>query len=152
MKKLSERGYALIMKYEGFSPIPYICPAGLPTIGYGHVIIEGEVFPKAGISPEMAKILLKQDVVRFETAINRLVTARINQNQFDALVCFAYNIGTKAFEKSTLLKLLNQGQHEKVPRELGKWVFSRGRRLSGLARRRAAEAALYSGKPDFTEL
>ena len=143
-KKLSEQGYALIMRHEGFSPIPYICPAGLPTIGYGHVIIAGEAFPRCGISPEIAKNLLKQDVERFEAAINRLVQVEITQNQFDALVSFAYNIGTKAFENSTLLKRLNGGQPEKVPKELEKWVFARGRRLTGLIRRRKEEADLYS--------
>ncbi len=152
MKKLSEQGYALIMRHEGFSPIPYICPAGLPTIGYGHVIIDKEAFPKAGISPDSAKTLLKQDVNRFEAAINRFVTVQINQNQFDALVSFAYNIGIQAFERSTLLRHLNQGHYEKVPKELEKWVFSRGRRLSGLIKRRREEARLFSAKPGFTEL
>ncbi len=152
MRTLSEQGYALIMRHEGFSPIPYICPAGLSTIGYGHVILEGEAFPKAGISPEMAKNLLKQDVRRVEWAVNRFVAVEMSQNQFDALVSFAYNIGNKAFERSTLLRCLNQGLYEKVPKELGKWVFSRGKRLSGLVKRRAEEAKLFSTKREFTEL
>lgn len=149
---VTERGLALIRQYEGFSATPYICPAGLKTIGYGHVIKPSENFPEGGISQEMAEILLKQDVGPVETAILRFVTARLTQAQFDALGSLVYNIGIQAFEKSTLLRLLNTGQPEKAALEFKKWVFCKGQRLSGLVTRRNAEANLFVQKSPFIEL
>lgn len=142
---ISETGLKLIRDFEGFSPTPYRCPAGLMTIGYGHVIDKSEAYTDAGISPKEAETLLKQDVNIVEQAIDRLVEVPLSQHQFDALVSLVYNIGTHAFEKSTLLRYLNAGDTEKAAREFSRWVYSRGRVLQGLKARREAESQLFRG-------
>lgn len=142
--KISESGLKIIKKYEGFSATPYFCPAGKLTIGYGHAIISGEKFPACGISPEMAEKLLKQDIIIAESAINRLVMVELLQNQFDALVSFVYNTGVKAFEKSSLLRLLNENKPEAAAGEFSRWIFAGGVAQNGLIRRRAAEKELFA--------
>ncbi|MGE0754928.1 MAG: lysozyme [Alphaproteobacteria bacterium] len=143
---------ALLKQFEGFSPTIYKCPAGLPTIGYGHVIKASETFPDRQITQKQAEILLKQDVNVFLAAVREAVTVEINQNQLDALVCLAYNIGIQAFEKSTLLRHLNAGNAPKAAMEFRKWVFCKGQRLPGLLTRRNAEANLFTRKRPFMEL
>ena len=86
--------------------------------------------------------------VRFESAVNNLVKVDLNQNQFDALVSFVYNVGVEIFRTSTLLKKLNKGQHNAVPSELMKWTKSKGKQMAGLVNRRSQEAALW-GKGSF---
>lgn len=144
MMCVSEQGLALIRQFEGFSTIPYICPAGKETIGFGHVIKAEEWFAAEGISQEQANILLKQDVSVAERAIRRFVTTAVTQGQFDALASFIYNIGSKAFEKSTLLRYLNTGKPDAAASEFGRWVYAGGRKIPGLIRRRAAESLLFS--------
>jgi lysozyme len=95
----SEQGLTLIKNFEGFSAKPYICPAGKSTIGYGHVIAAGEQFPGGEIDLNMEEILLKQDVIQREQAINCLIQVTLLQYQFDALISFVYNIGIQAFDK-----------------------------------------------------
>ena len=141
--KISEYGLNIIKKYEGFSTIPYFCPARKLTIGYGHVIVSRETFPLSGISTEIAENLLKQDVSIAEMAINHLVAIKLLQNQFDALVSFVYNVGGKAFEKSTLLRLLNENKQELAAAELSKWIFAGGAVQNGLISRRAEEKQLF---------
>ena len=142
--KTSEQGLSLIMQSEGFSACLYICPAGKPTIGYGHVIRAGEEYP-AAISTEDAENLLVQDVNNSEQVVGRCVTIPLRQNQFDALVAFTYNIGIGAFENSTLLKLLNAGDTEAASGQFGRWVYGGGQILEGLVTRRESEAALFKG-------
>jgi len=130
--KTSEQGLALIRKNEGFSAKMYFCPAGKPTIGYGHVISADENFPTGGISEYDAKIILIQDVSQAEQALNRLIKVTISQNQFDALAAFTYNIGIGAFENSTLLRLLNDGDIAGASHEFSRWVYANGKILGGL--------------------
>jgi len=139
----SQTGLALIKKYEGFSAKTYLCPARKPTIGYGHLIKTGEKFPPSGITEEVADDLLKQDVGVAENAINELVTAELTQNQFDALASFTYNLGAKSLEKSSLRRLLNQGEMELAAAEFPKWIFAGGTRQNGLVQRRKAEMRLF---------
>ena len=141
--KTSENSLNIIKKYEGFSASPYLCPAKKLTIGYGHVIVSRETFPSTGISPEIAENLLKQDVSIAEMAINHSVAIKLLQNQFDALVSFVYNVGSKGFEKSTLLRLLNENKHELAAAEFSKWIFAGGLAQNGLIRRRAEEKELF---------
>ncbi len=141
---VSDAGLALIKQFEGFSAKAYICPAGYPTIGYGHMIKAGESFPAEGISGQQAENLLKTDVKIAEINVNQLVIVPLAQCQFDALVSLVYNIGGHAFEKSTLLSFLNAGEYEKAAREFGRWIYSNGRQLEGLIRRRAAETLLFN--------
>ena len=142
--KISENGLNIIKKYEGFSAKPYFCPAGKLTIGYGHVIISGEKFPSDGISKKIAENILKQDVIRAEQAIKNLVKIELSQNQFDALVSFIYNVGSKAFEKSKLLRFLNENKRELAAGEFSRWVFAGGVVQNGLVKRRNAEEILFS--------
>ena len=140
--KISNAGLKLIKQYEGFCPTPYFCPAGKLTIGYGHVILSGENFPDE-ITEENAQILLKQDVSTTEYAINSLVIIVLSQNQFDALVSFVYNVGSKAFEKSTLLRFLNENKLELAAKQFSRWIFANGMVQKGLINRRMAEKLMF---------
>lgn len=102
--KISDAGLSLIKTFEGLSTKAYVCPAGVLTIGYGHTkdVKPNDVITKAG-----AEELLKKDLKEFEEAVTAMLDIRevaVNQCQFDALVCFAFNVGTKALDTSTLLK------------------------------------------------
>jgi lysozyme len=141
--KISEQGLALIRQYEGFSDTLYICPAGKPTIGYGHVVRSGEDFPGA-ISRDEAETLLQSDVTWAEQAVGRCVSVAIQQCQFDALVSFTYNVGAEALEKSLLLRQLNAQNPAMAAHEFSRWVYAAGKKLPGLTARRAAEAALFT--------
>lgn len=138
----SPTGMALIARFEGFSAIPYRCPAGWWTIGYGHVIRAGEMFDT--IEEMAARALLARDVSATEKAVVRLIHVALTQAQCDALMSFTFNLGAGALQRSTLRQKINRGAHEEVPRELMRWVWAGGRKLPGLARRRAAEGVLYA--------
>ena len=145
MRSITDAGLNLIQRFEGFSPTIYICPAGYPTIGYGHVVLTGEQLRfDGGVLREEAAELLRQDVRIAESAVLRLITSPLADGQFDALVSFTFNLGAGALQRSSLRKKVNRGEHGDVPVELMKWVWSAGRKLSGLMRRRQAEGALYS--------
>lgn len=132
-----------IARWEGFCATPYICPAGCPTIGYGHVIKKHEDFPKEGISRAQAMALLEVDAASALQAVRRLIKININTQQVTALTSFTYNLGTGALQRSTLRQVINRQEWEAVPREWRKWVWAGGRKLPGLVRRRAAEIALF---------
>ena len=142
MRQVSQAGIDLIQSFEGLSCRTYICPAGYPTIGYGHVIKRSEDFSD-GLSEDAAIELLKQDVTVAEHAVLRLVTVPLTDNQFDALVSFTFNLGSGALQRSTLRRKVNRKQHEAVPAEFLRWVWAGGRRLRGLVKRRSAEAQIY---------
>ena len=137
---ISETGIQLIKKFEGCSLKAYKCPAGIWTIGYGHTsgVKEGQTITKA-----QAEDLLKQDLKQFEVVVNNLVNVSLNQNQFDALVSFCYNIGTGNIKNSTLLKLLNKGDHKGAAEQFERWVYAGAKKLNGLVKRRAAEKELF---------
>ncbi len=119
--------------------------AGVWTIGFGHT---GDVSPTMQCTASWAELTLRKDVTSAESAVAALVTASLNQNQFDALVIFVFNIGVGAFQGSTLLKLLNQGNYDAVPTQLALWnkVTVGGQKVvsNGLINRRAAEIALWT--------
>jgi lysozyme len=106
--KISQNGLDLIKQHESFSPVIYICPAGKPTIGFGHVVLPGESFTR--ITEAEALELLRKDVAIAENCINQNVKALLSQDQFDALASLVFNIGIGAFMKSTLLRKLNAYQ------------------------------------------
>lgn len=139
--KTSENGLAVIKKYEGLSLTTYRCPAGLFTIGYGHT--GKDVLPGMTINIETADAYLKADVKKFEEVIEQLVRVPITQNQFDALICFVYNVGPGNFQKSTLLKKINQKDIADAADEFPKWNKSKGKVLPGLAKRREEERKLW---------
>jgi lysozyme len=145
MRHITEKGLGIIKKFESFSPTIYICPAGYPTIGYGHLVKpqEREQFA-SGINTDQAEELLRQDVRTAERAVLRLITVPLTNGQFDALVSFTFNLGAGALQRSTLRRKVNRGDHANVPAEFKKWVWAGGRKLEGLIMRREAEAKLYT--------
>lgn len=141
--QISEEGLNLIKQHEGCRLRAYKCPAGIWTVGYGST--KG-VKPWTEITQREAEIRLREDVKAAERTVEkvRYLQPKLNQNQFDALVSFVFNIGGGSFEKSTLRKkvLANPSDGE-IRGEFGRWVNSGGRPLAGLQKRRQAEAELY---------
>jgi lysozyme len=144
MRHITQAGIDLIKRFEGLSPTVYICPAGYPTIGYGHVVKPDERQQFAGgITTEQAETLLRQDVQTAESAVLRLITVPLTDGQFDALVSFTFNLGAGALQRSTLRRKINRRDYAAVPAEFRKWVWAGGRKLEGLVRRREAEIVRY---------
>ena len=144
---VSSNGLLLIQKHEGFSDIPYLCPAGVPTIGYGATFYPNGVTVTLN-DPEISKLkateYLKIMVQRYESGVRRYVNTNLKQNQFDALVSFAYNLGLGSLQRSTLLKLINKNSKDKkIFNEFLRWNRANGKILNGLKRRRLEEAKLY---------
>ena len=136
----SPKGISLIKEFEGLRLKAYKCPGGVWTIGYGHT---AGVKPGIVITKTQAEEYLKADLIAFEMYLNGLGLA-LNQNQFDALVSFIYNVGTGNFSNSTLLrKVIANPQDNSIMDEFLRWVYSKGRVLPGLQRRRLAEMKLY---------
>ena len=138
----SETGLALTKQFEGIRLSAYPDPAGIWTIGYGHT--GPGVFPGVTITQPQADIFLESDVARAVTAINHLVSSAINQNQFDALVDFAFNLGIASLANSTLLRFVNNGDLPAAAAQFPLWNHSHGRVLPGLLERRQAEAKLFT--------
>ncbi|MBX4335811.1 lysozyme [Bartonella raoultii] len=146
MRKILKEGLALIKQWEGLRLNAYQDTTGVWTIGYGHTNAAGKPFVHKDmtITEKQAEDILRQDLQRFENTVEKLVKVSLNAWQFAALVSFCYNVGTKAFSNSTLLKKLNKGEYEAIPAELQKWTKAGGKRLEGLVHRRAAEAGLWA--------
>ena len=136
----SPKGIALIKEFEGLRLKAYKCPGGVWTIGYGHTAC---VKPGMVISEAQAEEYLKADLIAFERYLNGLGLA-LNQNQFDALISLIYNIGIGNFQKSTLLRKARINANDNsIMDEFLRWVYSKGRVLPGLQRRRLREMKLY---------
>jgi lysozyme len=133
----------LVRRYESFSARPYLCPAGVWTIGYGHTSGVGPT--SSPITEERASALLRAELESFAVAVFEMVKTPINQAQFDALCSFAYNLGSAALRGSTLIKRINAGDMGGAAEEFSKWVKAGGKTLPGLVRRRADEKALFMG-------
>lgn len=140
--KTSQDGIDLIKGFEGFVPHRYLCAAGYPTIGYGHVILPHETFPDR-ITMQEAADLLAKDLLQFERGVLRLISVPLTQGQFDALVSFTFNLGGGALQRSTLRQRLNRGDYAGAANEFSKWTMAGGKRLSGLVKRRHAERELF---------
>lgn len=137
--------------YDDFDPKhqfikPGMVVRGTLTAGVGHT--GPDVYPGLRISLEQSRQWLREDLDKFEALVDRSVKVPLSDNQFGALVSFAFNVGEGNFGKSTLLKKLNAGDYDSVPSELMRWVHSKGKRMQGLVNRRAQEGALW-GKGDF---
>lgn len=137
---ISERAVALVKKFEGCKLKAYLCPAGIPTIGFGHThgVKMGE-----RCTQEQADKWLLSDLNATERTINEFVTVKINQNQRDALASFIYNLGAGNFKNSTLCRKLNSGDYIGASAEFMKWIYADGKPLDGLVKRRTAERALF---------
>jgi lysozyme len=145
VRHITQEGLDLIKRFEGFSPTVYICPAGYPTIGYGHVVLDGEKDRfAAGIGKEEGEELLRRDVRWAERGVLRLITVPLTDGQFDALVSFTFNLGSGALQRSTLRRKVNREEHAQVPGQLMRWVWAGGKKLKGLVIRRKREADFYS--------
>lgn len=139
--KTSQKGIDLVKSFEGLSLKVYKDAVGLPTIGYGHLIKKGEVFTT--ISLQEAEDLLRKDLKQFEEGVSTSVKVALTQNQFDALVSFAFNLGMGNLNSSTLLKKLNAGDVQGASLEFVRWNRAGNKILAGLTRRRLAEKELF---------
>lgn len=141
--KASDHCINLIKQCEGYESHPYPDAVGIMTIGYGHVIRKGEIFPVDGISEAEATRILCEDLARFEACVDAMVEVPLSQPQFDALCCWTFNLGCGKLESSTLLKKLNAGDYAGASEEFLKWNKAGGKVLAGLTKRRQAEQDLF---------
>ncbi|AWL20192.1 TPA: lysozyme [Acinetobacter nosocomialis] len=147
-KTTSDAGLNLISGFEDTQFKAYDDGVGVWTIGTGTTVYPNGVKVKQGdtCTPEQAKTYFKYDLAKFEKTVNESVIVPLNQNQFDALVSLAYNIGSGAFKASTLLKLLNKGDYQGAAAQFLVWNKAGGKVMKGLVRRREAERALFLKK------
>lgn len=144
--KLDSNGYKLIQGFEGLKLSAYKDSAGIPTIGYGNIAYENGSKVKMGdkISQDNADLLFQYFANRFASQVDAVVTATVNQNQFNAMVSLAYNIGIGAFSKSTLLKKVNKNSCDPtIKDEFMKWKLAGGKVIQGLINRREKESKIY---------
>ncbi len=147
--KTSDKGLQLIKQFEGFRARPYLCPAGVPTIGYGATYYpDGKkvTMHDKPVSEADATAMLRSMLVQYENGVERYVQVPITQGQFDALVSFAYNVGLAALKNSTLLRLLNLRDYAGAAAQFARWNRANGKVLPGLTRRREAERKLFVGQ------
>ena len=153
--RLDTRGYAIIAEFEGFRSKPYLCSAGVPTIGYGTTFYPNGrkvTMRDAPITKETALSYFKFVADLFARDVTSLVKSKVNQNQFNALVSFAYNLGSdidaddipEGLGDSTLLKKVNRNPNDPaITSEFLKWIKSNGKPSAGLLVRRTKEARIY---------
>ena len=146
--KISQKGIDLVKQFEGYSEKVDKCPAGIPTVGYGLTIYPNDQRVKMTDPPmslKLAELYLHEELNKFAAKVDSFTRDDITQNQLDALTSFAYNLGAKALQDSTLIKKVNANPLDPtIQKEFMKWVNAGGRKLEGLVRRRAAEWELYS--------
>lgn len=154
IKEISKNGVALIKHFEGFSATKYDDGVGVMTIGYGHAIKKTEVFNKP-ISMQEAEAILVKDLAAVDAAISKWVTVPLNQNQYDAIGSFVFNLGAGSFAGSTLLKKLNVKDYEGASKEFIRWNKGRVKgvlvEMPGLTRRRLAEQKLFTTGPEVQD-
>lgn len=144
--RVSEQGRELIKAWEGFVPKVYSDIGGVPTVCWGHVVRPTDEQEWGdGASLEECELALVEDLETVEACLDKAIKVAVTQGQFDALVSFAYNVGTGALRSSTLLARLNVGRYDAVPEQLRRWVNVNGKPWIGLVNRRAAECKLWSG-------
>ena len=138
--KISEDGLELIKKFEGCETTAYQDSVGVWTIGFGHTkgVEEGQT-----CSTEDAESMLANEMDEYEGYINNMVKVDLQQHEFDALVAWVYNLGPTNLGESTMLKVLNGGQFDRVPEEMNRWTRAGGKILEGLVRRRQAESLMF---------
>lgn len=155
--KINEAGLNLIKKFEGFRSKPYLCPARIWTVGYGHVLYPEQIGLKLDerltypLKPEDNRIftseeidgLLIDELGKYERGVVRLCPGSLTQNQFDALVSFSYNVGLGALQRSTIRSAFNRGDLDIAADAFLKYNKAGGKELKGLTRRRQAERALF---------
>ena len=145
-RAICREGIDLIKSFEGFSATVYICPAGWPTVGYGHVVTDAD--RAAGrfaqpLSREEGEALLAADLPAYEMAVCRLIEVPLHDYCFAALTSFTFNLGPGALQASTLRRLINEGRIAEAPPQFDRWVFAGAQKLPGLVRRRKMSRALF---------
>ena len=145
LMSVSNKGVDLICEFEGEQLIAYDDGVGIWTIGFGTIKYPDGVRVKKGdtCTLEQAKEYMRHDLIEFEHTVNISVKVPLNQNQFDALVSLAYNIGSNAFKSSTLVKKLNTGDYQGAADQFNVWVNAGGKRMQGLVNRRDREKLLF---------
>ena len=144
--KVNKQGIQLIKSFEGCFLNAYLCPAKVWTIGYGSTKYQNGKPVKQGdkITQQEAETLLSDTLDEFSKGVSKLIKVELNDNQFSALVSFAFNLGVGSLSKSTLLKKVNANPNDKtIENEFMRWVSAGGKKLNGLVRRRTAESKLY---------
>jgi lysozyme len=147
MRQVNKAGVDLIKEFEGFFSKPYLCPAKIPTIGFGSTHYEDGTkvtLNDPPITMERAEQLTAHELSTIGIAVEKLVKVPINDNQFSALCSFAYNVGTGNLSSSTLLKKLNAVDYQGASEQFIRWNKAGGKVLNGLTRRREAEQDLFS--------
>lgn len=142
--KINEKGLEMIKHFESLKLKSYLCPANVWTIGYGTTgsdIVEGLVWTE-----NQANERLLKDLEKFERGVENLLKVEVNENQFSALVSFAYNVGLGALKNSTMLKKINSSNFDGAAQEFLRWNKVKGKVLNGLTRRREAEKKLFEEK------
>ena len=147
--KTSENGIWLIKHHEGVRSKPYRCPAGLWTVGVGHLIGDGKSLPESWnrtFTNEEIDGLLKRDLNRFELGVCKMLpNLSLRQHEFDALVSFSFNLGLGTFQRSTIRQALLRGDKEAAMESLMKYCKAGGKILKGLENRRKDERKLFLG-------
>lgn len=133
-------GQDIVKFYEGCRLEAYLCPAGIPTIGYGRT---KNVKLGDRCTQQQAEVWLEDDFFKAKTEVRAVVKVPLTQNQLDALASFVFNLGVRKLTQSTLLKKLNAGDYKDAAAEFDKWVYANGKKLNGLIKRRAAERKLF---------
>lgn len=145
--KITNEALALIKKHEGLRLEAYLCPSKIPTIGYGATFYQDQSKVKLGdkITNKQADDLLEYHLRHFSKGLKQILKVQLNDNQFSALISFVFNLGLGNFKSSTLRRLINSGTatEEQIRTQFDRWVFSKGKKLNGLIKRRKDEADLY---------
>lgn len=155
--KINEAGLNVIKKFEGFRSKPYLCPARIWTIGYGHVLYPEQLRLKLEdrtsyqLKPEDNRVFTKEEIDgllldemgKYERGVERLCPGPLTKNQFSALVSFAFNVGVGCLQRSTIRSAINRGDYEIAADIFLKYNKAGGKELKGLTLRRQAERALF---------
>lgn len=175
LRKISDAGLSVTKDAEGFIREKYDDPAGYCTIGYGHLLQRNRCNGKEPGELESCEVskrgefrsaiyelrgeqILRCDMARAEVAVTRLARSDLTDGEFAALADFTFNVGARKFERSTLLRVVNDGNYQQVAKEFRRWVLADGKKLRGLQERREREIKLFfngvarGGQPEETEL
>jgi len=141
----NQAGIELIKEFEGLRLRAYLCPANVPTIGYGTTVYPTGRKVQMGeqITAEQAEEYLRSDLRAFERNAQSMLRVSVNENQFAALVSFSYNVGSQALRRSTMLRFINDNRFADAAGEFARWNMAAGKPLAGLTRRRTAERELF---------
>ena len=141
----NQAGIELIKEFEGLRLRAYLCPAGVPTIGYGTTVYPTGRKVQMGdqCTAGQAEEYLRSDLRAFERNAESMLRVSVNENQFAALVSFSYNVGSQALQRSTMLRFINGNRFADAAGEFARWNMAAGKPLAGLTRRRAAERELF---------